>query len=193
MSEPIIPKCPNGCEAGFACLRCDALSGYGNEFELSKMRSELERLREQEAGAAAMRGAVQEAWDSCGYCDGSHQDNDGENFINAACRKCDPFGAALSSNAGRELLAEVERLREQNRVLEVSLRDLMAARPVAIQELTSLRRKVTAAEGMAAVVKHTASQLNCHCFSGVNLSKHEPCCNIGNAIAALTAWQEANK
>lgn len=180
---------------------------------------ELER-NEARADAAVMRKALEHAHTAINYAVTSGFEDTIKTIISAA----------LSTNAGRELLAEVERLRDENRKLAIkagsytlpphiaaeleSLRNMAAnltyhsAQSTACagcgkvkhtplrqdemggyvcltcidKELTTLRRKVEAAKGMAEALKHYSTATLTY---GTDIG--------GKARAALTAWQEANK
>ena len=126
--------------------------------ELAMLCRKLERdLRKCEAGAAAMRDALQRI-----VGDGFKFPLEHYNAI--------AFGA-LNVEAGRELLAEVERLRFGcNQVAQVAFE-----RDEAVRENLTLRSKVAAAEGMAEAFE-----------------SHRCGCQNQELRVTLAAWQEAN-
>lgn len=151
---------------------------------------QLEReLRECEAGAAVLRECVQQFHDE--------HESYGRKYTLSGFQSLwfNRAKAAMSTNAGRELLAEVERLRFGcNQVAQVAFeRDealnkraeantRISCDAIRIQlmeeELASLRRKVAAAEGLHKFTK----SYSLICISRFDLE----------VKAALTAWQEAN-
>jgi hypothetical protein len=138
-----------------------------------------------------------------------------------------PITDATPHNVGRELLAEVEKLRatilcEQGNLLEVNdSRDALLAEAERLRdsvqywrdkseerlrtvesagvELNKLRRKVAAAEGMAEACEDFKSE--CQDCGGAgyyvvgsgDAPEQVQCQRCFGLLAALTAWQEANK
>ena len=148
--------------------------------EKAALRAEVRRLNEGwqesnvrtlecEAGAAAMR----EALETCkrlpiarGYPDGPCLDSADHEEV------C----AALASSAGRELMAEVERLREDVLTLKGMDNRLVCRLEAKETECVALLRKVTAAGGMAEAFEH-----------------HRCGCQNQELRAALAVWNKANQ
>ena len=70
------------------------------------------RLRESEAGAAVLREALEDFKTECRDCGGAGWYAAGETDSpeQVQCQRCDSVQAALATDAGAKLLAEVERL-----------------------------------------------------------------------------------
>lgn len=148
----------------------------------SSMRKLERDLRKCEAGAAVMREALQQIPPACVSRDaGFIYQSSGS----AWCLWMDKRNAALATNAGCELLAEVELLRFGcNQVAQVAFE-----RDEAVRENLNLRRKVKAAEGMATALALCAKIPICVYPEGlyIDLEDHAA------IIAALAAWKEANE
>jgi len=55
---------------------------------------------------------------------------------------------------------------------------------------TELNQWREMAEELAKPTAHTANQLSCHCFCGLNQTTHKDYCNIGLAIKTLTKFNQ---
>lgn len=154
----------------------DALRADAENAPVLVSPAEITRLREEAAGAAAMR---ERATQAIAFL------RQPEEFstIGALDRALN-LETALATGAGRELLAEVEWLRGIEEMQKL-------ARARYKEDVGLLRRKVAAAEGLAGASDKVGAWLS------AALSDESVCAEMKRDIeawfAALSAWQEANK